>query len=270
MSRELLNSQRFFIATPIPSPPPPLIPYSLTLLTLLPLDTAPGTPTRTISAHATHLPRHAQPGPLPRLQRLPPPLRIPHGRPVPLEPEDLHQLRDLGVVARRAHAMAPRDALLLHPLIPPILIPITKTKTKTKSISVFLFSSFVPHRRRRRQDRRLERPRSRLEKELAANLSLIAHLEREARAHLPQPLEDPRRDVARRRAVAQVRGARAHLQRPHHAEVRVEPPGRVRVHGEQAGRLAHVCVDELVRPAAHDYDEGARGKPEEGLGGYGG
>lgn len=155
------------------------------------------------------------------------------------------------MVARRAHAMTPRNALLLHLLPPrPLSLPLP--------IQPQLSHRAIRRRRRRqRQDGGLEGAGRGLEEELAADLALVAHLHDEAGGHLAQALDDAGEDGVRDRLVLQVGGARAHAERAHHAELAVEAPRGVRVDGEGAARLAHVGVDELGRAAPDHGHEGA-------------
>jgi hypothetical protein len=128
----------------------------------------------TVMVQLAHLACHAQARALPRFQSLGPPLLVVDRLAMSVKAQDLHQLRDLGVVPRRPHPMTPRDPLLL-PRVP--VIPESDAR-RSADIHADHPLDLADRRRHRRDDRQG------LEEELAADLPLVSGLEHQSRLDL--------------------------------------------------------------------------------------
>ena len=187
-----------------------------------------------------------------------------------IQPQHLHQLRNLSMIPRRPHPMTPRNSLIL-PLRPNLPLPIQARLRRHPT--QFLVARLRPLGRRqwrtRRQNRILRSSTSstssnnRLKQKLAADLLPVPALERGAVGHLLDALQDAL-EARLEDARLHVRGRGAERQRADHAELRVELARGVGVDGEGGVGDGGVPVDEGGVAAADDGDEGGEGEGEEG------
>lgn len=184
------------------------------------------------------------------------------------------------MVARRLHAVTPRNLLLLDkPVV--FLVIVEAATARPGCLSSRSRRRACPGRRLLEVrgltkspvmlDHRtgIRRPQiQRLEQELAAYLPLVARLRRQAVLDLLQPLHH-RVQRALQQALAHISRSLTQSQGLDHAQLLVQLPCRVCVDGEGTACLAGVHVDQGWVAAAYYHDEGADGEAEEGVGGYG-
>lgn len=172
-----------------------------------------------------------------------------------VQAQNLHQLGYLCMVPRRLHPVAPRNLLLLGPVLFYLGLAIFRLAQCSKRGMLL-----IPWRRNGRRDM------ERLEEKLAAHLAMVARFERQALGHLFQALDDAVEDPPRR-ALLCVCWLVAHVERLDHAQRIKQRPGRVCIYRERTARLLGVHVDQRGVATANDGDEGADGESEQGIGG---
>lgn len=238
-------------------------------------------PSSCLLAHLAHLTRHAQTRPLPRLECLRPPFLVLNGLPVAGQAQHLYQLGDLGVVPGRPHSVTPRDLLIFHQprLLDLVVVVIRGACRPAVLVGSGCFCAAPQCRRllgllglvqlqlpvKLLHGAAVRAPDvHRLEQELAANLALVAALDRQAAPDLLHALHDAVQR-ALQHALVHVGGPLAECQRLDHAQLLVDFPGGVRVDWERAPRRLGVHVDQPWVAAANDGYEGADGQVQEGV-----
>lgn len=203
-----------------------------------------------------HLACHGQARTLSGLDRLFPQRSVLDRLAVTVEAEELHEFRNLGVVAGAAHAMAPRNLLHLE-----LAISVALAGLLVKSLHDGRAALAVRRRRQRRHQ--IER----LKQEFAADLALVTRLECEAARQLLQGLAHASKHTLEE-AHLHIRGLLAEGKRLDHAKSIEESILGVGIQRVRAFGRLDVHVDEL-RVAATDNDNGgADGESEESFVGY--
>lgn len=196
-----------------------------------------------------HLTSHAQTSSLSRLQRNGPPFRIANWLSLPIQAQNLHQLRDLRMISGRLHPVAPGHLFLFIEISTDNLLAVVNAIVERLHGSLILRSG------------NWSRQVQWLEQEFTSNLSLIARLQGKALTDLLQALTNAVQS-AFPHALLHISRSLAHSKRLDHSQFVEEFALGICVNRERAVGCFGVHVDQGRVAASHDDDESANWKLE--------